>query len=267
MGIIIGVFLRSKGRRGDGTGRRTGLKIQRPQGHESSILSRGTKRLCVAFYMNEVSLGIYQHYKGKRYEVIGTVIESDTHEKMVVYRALYNSAKLGPNPIFVRPQTIFLEILNIQGNRVPRFTPVNLNLSLRFLDIFWISIFPFVIFMINYSLFVLAPRWSTKIFADDYLHFFGGASIAFSVSYILNLLDRSGMIRIKNNLLQLCVVVALVALAAVLWECFEFISDILLGTVYQPSLADTMKDMILGLLGGTFVASRFIFGKQKIGLH
>ncbi len=28
--------------RGGGTGRRTGLKIQRPQGHESSSLSRGT---------------------------------------------------------------------------------------------------------------------------------------------------------------------------------------------------------------------------------
>ena len=36
-----------------------------------------------------IKLGAYRHYKGQYYEVIGTARHSETHEDMVVYRALY----------------------------------------------------------------------------------------------------------------------------------------------------------------------------------
>ena len=39
--------------------------------------------------------GSYEHYKGERYEVIGTALHSETLELMVVYRPLYEAeAKL-----------------------------------------------------------------------------------------------------------------------------------------------------------------------------
>lgn len=37
--------------------------------------------------------GIYRHYKGKEYEVIGIAKHSEALEDMVVYKALYESDK------------------------------------------------------------------------------------------------------------------------------------------------------------------------------
>lgn len=60
--------------------------------------------------------GIYEHYKGNRYEVIGVANHSETLEKMVVYRALY-----GDGEIWVRPLYMWDEVVVADGREVPRF--------------------------------------------------------------------------------------------------------------------------------------------------
>lgn len=60
--------------------------------------------------------GIYEHYKGNRYEVIDTVRHSESEELMVLYRALY-----GDEGLWVRPYTMFFESVEIDGAKVPRF--------------------------------------------------------------------------------------------------------------------------------------------------
>ena len=69
--------------------------------------------------------GIYRHYKGKDYEVLGVALQTETDEKVVVYRALYPCPDLqqeyGEYPIFVRPYTMFFEKIEIDGRLVPRF--------------------------------------------------------------------------------------------------------------------------------------------------
>ena len=62
--------------------------------------------------------GIYEHYKGKRYEVIDVVRHSETLEEMVLYKTLYKS-ELGP--LWVRPKEMFLEALELDGKTVDRF--------------------------------------------------------------------------------------------------------------------------------------------------
>lgn len=68
--------------------------------------------------LDESSLppGIYRHYKGKDYEVIGLARHSETREALVVYRALY-----GEMGLWVRPLSMFLETVVTGGGRVPRF--------------------------------------------------------------------------------------------------------------------------------------------------
>ncbi|MEE1224402.1 MAG: DUF1653 domain-containing protein [Clostridia bacterium] len=66
--------------------------------------------------------GIYEHYKGNRYELIGTANHSETLEKMVVYKALY-----GEGDIWVRPLYMWDEEVEVMGKRVPRFRYIGEN--------------------------------------------------------------------------------------------------------------------------------------------
>lgn len=71
--------------------------------------------------MPEIKLGQYEHYKGKRYEVIGVARHSETLEEVVVYRALYDSAEFGNEALWVRPKDMFLGNAIVDGKEVPRF--------------------------------------------------------------------------------------------------------------------------------------------------
>ena len=54
--------------------------------------------------MNELKInGIYKHFKGNYYLVEGIVIDSETKEEMVLYRALYEECLR-----YVRPKDMFL---------------------------------------------------------------------------------------------------------------------------------------------------------------
>lgn len=66
--------------------------------------------------MKEVKPGIYKHFKGNQYLVLGTARHSETQEEMVVYRALY-----GDYELWVRPQSMFLEEVEKEGYKGPRF--------------------------------------------------------------------------------------------------------------------------------------------------
>lgn len=54
--------------------------------------------------MNEVKIkSIYKHFKGNFYLVEDIAIDSETGEKYVVYRALYEDTKL-----YIRPYSMFI---------------------------------------------------------------------------------------------------------------------------------------------------------------
>lgn len=76
---------------------------------------------------NNMKLGIYEHYKKKRYELIGIARNSDTLEEFVVYRALYDSEEFGDHALWVKSKSAFLEDEEIDGVRMPRFRFVGKN--------------------------------------------------------------------------------------------------------------------------------------------
>lgn len=61
-------------------------------------------------------LGRYRHYKGNDYAVLYTAIHSETLEEYVVYRQLY-----GTGGVWIRPLSMFLEEVEVDGKLVPRF--------------------------------------------------------------------------------------------------------------------------------------------------
>ena len=70
--------------------------------------------------LEETPTGLYRHYKGGMYEVIGTARHSETRETMTVYRALY-----GAHGLWVRPAAMFTEQVVIDGMLQPRFQRAN----------------------------------------------------------------------------------------------------------------------------------------------
>lgn len=65
--------------------------------------------------------GIYEHYKGNLYEVIGVARHSETLEELVVYKALYDSEEYGSEALWVRPKAMFDETVEVDGKIIPRF--------------------------------------------------------------------------------------------------------------------------------------------------
>ena len=60
--------------------------------------------------------GLYRHYKGGNYRVLGLVRHSETLEVMVLYQALY-----GAQGLWVRPRAMFLETVQHGAATVLRF--------------------------------------------------------------------------------------------------------------------------------------------------
>jgi hypothetical protein len=60
--------------------------------------------------------GLYRHFKGQHYQVLGVAKHCSTEETLVVYRCLY-----GDFDLWVRPVAEFCSDVEREGRRLPRF--------------------------------------------------------------------------------------------------------------------------------------------------
>jgi len=65
---------------------------------------------------HKLKIGTYEHYKGGLYSVIGIARHSETGDELVVYRAQY-----GDKSLWVRPCSMFVEKVKVEGVQIPRF--------------------------------------------------------------------------------------------------------------------------------------------------
>lgn len=63
--------------------------------------------------------GVYRHFKGAYYLLLGVAVHSETRELTAVYQALY-----GERGLWVRPLAMWGETVERDGYRGPRFTYV-----------------------------------------------------------------------------------------------------------------------------------------------
>lgn len=68
---------------------------------------------------NDPKPGLYRHFKGKDYRVISLARHSETMEALVVYQALY-----GERGVWIRPAGMFVEMVAVEGESVPRFVRI-----------------------------------------------------------------------------------------------------------------------------------------------
>lgn len=70
---------------------------------------------------DEPKPGMYKHYKGGTVKVLYVANHSETLEKFVVYEALYECRTYGKGSIWIRPLEMFMEDVEIDGKKIPRF--------------------------------------------------------------------------------------------------------------------------------------------------
>ena len=63
-----------------------------------------------------IKMGKWRHHKGVEYETVDVVKHSEILEALVVYKALYKNFSL-----WVRPLSMFLEEVEVEGKKKPRF--------------------------------------------------------------------------------------------------------------------------------------------------
>jgi len=67
----------------------------------------------------KLKLGVYKHFKGKKYRVLGAAKHSETLEDFVVYEVLHENKT---SKLWVRPLEMFMGDKEIDGKKVKRFT-------------------------------------------------------------------------------------------------------------------------------------------------
>lgn len=125
-----------------------------------------------------------------------------------------------------------------------------------------IGLFPYIIFIINYATYNLFPDWYDHYTIDIYMHILGGVAATLSINYALRLLEKHKKIIISNLLVKWIFITVAVTAVAVLWEFYEFTSDLFFGTQHQPTLFDTMKDLFNGISGAIIACLLFIRNKK-----
>ena len=109
--------------------------------------------------------------------------------------------------------------------------------------------FPLLVFISHLFVSRILHLYEIWPSTDVPMHFLGGVSIAFFVSRSFQLLPRKEVDRSRVLLQELLLVGSITATTTVFWEFAEFIFDQAFLTNIQVSLANTMKDMAMGILG------------------
>ena len=122
-------------------------------------------------------------------------------------------------------------------------------------------IFPATVFLAHLTVSKILHLYTLFPNLDIPFHFLGGFSIAYTSAQILAYLEREGFIARLNRSLFIILLVSITATAAVLWEFMEFAGDQIFHTNIQVSLANTMQDQFMGILGGLTLA--YLYWKRQ----
>ena len=118
----------------------------------------------------------------------------------------------------------------------------------------WLPVLVFGTHILMARVFHIYTAWPD---VDIVMHFGGGFAIAFFVSGCFRALPRGEVNRSRIVLLELLLIGSLTTTSAVFWEFREFANDLWFGTNSQVSLANTMQDLAVGIMGsGLFILGR-----------
>lgn len=109
---------------------------------------------------------------------------------------------------------------------------------------------PVLVFTIHIAAILGLDIYSRYPEFDIPMHFVGGVAIAYFFGTCYRVATHLGLFGQPSSAVFPPMILGLTSLAAVVWEFAEFIADQKFGLHTQPSLADTLLDLLMGLSGG-----------------
>jgi hypothetical protein len=125
-------------------------------------------------------------------------------------------------------------------------------------DIIKMAVAPFIVFMVSYYLDQFTPVYRIFEWPNRLMHFLGGLSISVPIYFVLKWMKANKFISTSSKWIDFILIVMSAMCVASLWEFHEYFHDKYFPGPFlaQPSVDDTMKDMIMGMLGSIV----FVFG-------
>lgn len=139
-------------------------------------------------------------------------------------------------------------------------------MNLKIKDILKMAAAPFVVFMVSYYLDHFTSVYRVFEWPNRLMHFLGGLSISVPIYFTLKWAKANKFISTSNKWFDFILIVISAMCVASLWEFHEYFHDKYFPGPFlaQPSVDDTMKDMIMGMLGSMmFVLTWWISGFFK----
>ena len=100
-------------------------------------------------------------------------------------------------------------------------------------------------------------------YIDPVMHFAGGVAAAYFLRYACSI--GGSLLGAPSELAKDLLAFGMTVVAALVWEIGEFCSDVFVGANIQRDVANTMRDLILGSLGGgIFVITARIAGNRRV---
>ena len=127
------------------------------------------------------------------------------------------------------------------------------------------DVFPFFVYMFGYSLQASWGDYQILGWPNRVVHILGGVSFAVVGYFVLDLAKKSKLVNTSNRFIDFILILFFVMSVSVFWEFWEFLSDKYLRTNSQSSVADTVKDMFMGMLGAVLFGFGWLIARLKSG--
>lgn len=124
--------------------------------------------------------------------------------------------------------------------------------------------FPILIVILHIS-FLIFGLYTILPQLDMLMHFLGGVWATMLFFYLFGNIFQNELYSNNTEVIKIIIVaISFAILIGVLWEFFEFIATIITSMQLQGNLADTMKDLLMDIIGGAFGGIMGVFHMRKL---
>lgn len=107
------------------------------------------------------------------------------------------------------------------------------------------------------------PAFELFIWMSPLMHTLGGLVTAFTLDQFYRRFGEMWKVHVEPLWVYITLLVALVVCVGVTWEIYEYLQDIILGTVTQLGIGDALLDLVMDAIGAALFCLFFLKVQPK----